>query len=66
MNDLFVCDSCNHVDTLEFAYEGSVIPTGPLQCTQCQSGQWHDLIHYRPYNPQVDLVVNRPSGVGLD
>ena len=66
MNDLFVCDSCNHIDAFEFAYpQPRDIPVGPHQCTQCQTGSWHGLFSYRPYDPTTDLVVNRETGIGL-
>ena len=64
MNDLFVCDTCNTVDSLEFAYPHSS-PSGSYQCTQCQTGTWHNLLTQRAYDPSKDLVVNRPSGIGL-
>ena len=65
MSYLFVCETCNAVDALEFAYP-KANPSGPLQCTLCQTGQWHGLLTYRPYDPSKDLVVNRPTGIGLD
>lgn len=64
MNDLFCCETCNHVDALEFAYPNGA-SAGPMECTKCQTGQWHGLMTYREFNPASDLVANRASGVGL-
>lgn len=64
MNDLFVCDICNTVDALEFAYPHST-PEGQYQCTLCQTGTWHGLLTQRPYDPTKDIVVNRANGIGL-
>ncbi|QVD49115.1 hypothetical protein LUCX_45 [Xanthomonas phage vB_XciM_LucasX] len=65
MNDKFVCDTCGTVDRLEFAYPDGKLPTGEFKCTQCQTGTWHHLTTKRAYDPSKDLVVNRPSGLGL-
>lgn len=66
MLDLFVCNKCDHVDSIAVAYFG-VLPQKPEEqlCTQCATGQWHDQFEHAPYNPATDLVVNRPTGVGL-
>ena len=69
--DMFCCDKCGHVDVTDLAY-----PDGPpeskekdkapeLICTQCQTGQWHNLFNYERYRPGFDQVINRPTGVGL-
>lgn len=69
--DLFACDNCGCVDAVQFAY-----PDGPPQqagksdkvewrCTHCQTGEWHDLFPLERFRPQFDIVVNRPSGLGL-
>lgn len=68
--NLFVCDLCNKVDAVEIAYAGQRIDGlaegSPIwTCTQCQCGKWHDEFERRDYNPDFDLVINRPSGVGL-
>lgn len=64
---LFVCDKCNTVDAVEIAY-----PQGPLAvpkkewlCTCCQGKSWHDLFEKEQYRPEMDIVVNRPNGIGL-
>lgn len=66
MSLLFVCARCNCVDSLELAYFG-VLPQQPEQqvCTKCATGQWHDQFPQEPYNPDTDLVINRPTGIGL-
>lgn len=69
--DLFACDECGCVDALQFAY-----PDGPPKadketgtvkwvCTRCKTGEWHDLFPLETYRPQFDLVVNRPTGIGM-
>lgn len=67
---LFCCDRCKHVDAVEIAYPDA--PPQPVGnrapewvCTQCQEGEWHGLFEYRPYDQETDIVINRPSGVGL-
>lgn len=64
MNDQFACETCDHIDALEFAY-----PDGyngeALQCTQCQTGAWHGLLTRRLFNPAQDIVINRPNGIGM-
>lgn len=66
MCDMFVCDKCDNLDAIEFAYPDGFTPGSPYECTQCQTGQWHGLLTQRQYNPAKDMVVNRPSGVGMD
>ena len=70
MNQLFVCDRCDHVDVTDLAYpEGrKVTPKKPLKwiCTKCQLGEWHDTFPYEPYRPGFDHVINRESGLGLE
>lgn len=66
MNDLFVCNSCGCVDNLEFAYPAiPVMSQDSLKCSQCLTGTWHNHYPKRQYNPETDLVINRPTGLGL-
>lgn len=65
MNDKFVCEQCQNIDVLEFAYPDGLPQGEPLKCTKCQTGQWHGLFSIRPYDPSRDLVINRASPVGL-
>lgn len=65
MNDQFVCETCGHVDALEFAYPTGFTGDTALQCTQCQTGTWHGLLTRRTYEPSQDVVINRPNGLGL-
>ena len=74
--ELFVCNYCNHVDSLHLAFEARRDLTGAsvggtqfidtYQCTKCLTGRWHNRFPYRPYNPEEDLVCNRATGVGLE
>lgn len=69
MSHLYVCDKCGNVDVVEIAYPnlpGSLPLTVPTLCTQCQGKPWHNLFPLRAYDPKQDLVINRPTGVGLD
>ena len=67
--DLFVCDNCHHVDHLTLAYPDLPTVKGArllhYKCTVCQGRPWHEAFPYRPYDPEYDLVVNRPTGIGL-
>jgi len=67
---LFVCDLCNHVDAVEIAYPSdTLLPIPPAKiwrCTKCQIGEWHDFFEYAEFQPSFDIVVNRPSGLGLE
>lgn len=66
---LFVCDKCNHVDEMDVAYPqqplAKGIPIARYLCTKCQKKEWHGLFTYRPYSPNYDVVINRPTGIGL-
>lgn len=68
-NDLFVCDSCDHVDRLSLAYPDHPTLNGVqllrYSCTKCQGKPWHGYFEYQRYSPGYDLVVNRPTGIGL-
>lgn len=69
--DLFVCDTCNHVDAVDLAYNDKPMPQPTenkgvkLECTKCQTGVWHEFFPYELYKDGFDVVVNRPSGFGL-
>lgn len=69
--DLFVCDLCGAVDAVDLAYTDHPHPVHAdashpeWLCSECQSGKWHNLFSKRPYRAEFDMVVNRPSGVGL-
>lgn len=67
---LFVCDKCDHVDADVFAYPQGTIdekgePLKEMQCTECQTGQWHELFEKEKYRPEFDIVINRETGIGL-
>lgn len=66
MLDLFVCNRCDHIDSIGLAYFG-VLPQVPSKqlCTLCATGEWHEQFPRAPYNPDTDLVANRPTGIGL-
>lgn len=70
--DLFVCDICNHVDSMGLSIDVQNMQGGFLnhqqpsyQCTKCLTGTWHDRFEYRVYDPAEDLVCNRATGIGL-
>lgn len=67
MPDLFVCNTCNTVDSIGIAH-GGILPQDPTkqQCTQCAIGEWHGYFSRAPYNSTTDLVANRSTGVGLE
>lgn len=60
MTGFFVCDSCGCVDNAEITD-----PTNQWLCTLCQGKNWHGLFELRVYDPEQDLVINRPDGIGL-
>lgn len=63
---LFVCNLCDCVDHVELAHAGTlpIQPEAQL-CTECQTGVWHDQFPKEPYDPALDNVVNRPTGLSL-
>lgn len=65
MTTLFVCDTCNTVDTTVEAYPSRNFNLANMQCTKCQTGVWHTAFPRLPYKPEKDHVLNRPSGIGL-
>lgn len=58
---LFACDVCETVDTLVLAPQ---TPGTPYKCSACQGG-WHGAFPKVRFDPATDVVINRPSGVGL-
>lgn len=68
--ELFVCDSCGAVDGVDIAYPQGVMVEGKprehWECTECQTGSWHELFDKEQYKPGFDVVVNRPNGLGLE
>ncbi len=63
---LFVCFQCGCVDDVDIAYCGRLPPVPDDQvCTLCKTGEWHGHFPHAPYNPEKDLVSNRPTGIGL-
>lgn len=56
MTKLFVCDSCQAVDSLDLTPQRSA---PPYQCAECLTGNWHHHFPKRPYDPAHDQVVNR-------
>lgn len=61
--ELFTCDRCDTVDSSELIPQQQT--TSPKLCTICLGLPWHNQFPQRAYNPKVDLVNNRPSGIGL-
>jgi hypothetical protein len=66
---LFACDRCNAVDNTELLPILSVsVVAGKRQwlCSCCvPNGVWHNQFPKLVYRPGVDIVCNRPSGIGL-
>ena len=78
MNDLYVCDNCGCVDCLSLNLAApAVTPGAKFLCSECLpvgvaqggfapgTGKWHGRYPKRAYDPTMDLVVNRPTGLGL-
>lgn len=67
--DIFCCDDCGVVDAVDLAYPGGSLQDGKSrthwQCTQCQRRDWHGFFDREKYRPDFDVVVNRPSGIGM-
>jgi len=61
MGGEFVCDKCGCVDLVGLMTNPSV-----FQCSECSTGKWHGQFPKRQYNPEVDIVVNRPNGLGME
>lgn len=72
---LFCCDECNCVDDTDFANPNAVAQKpGVWLCSACRpisidgrivDGEWHNAFPKEEYDPQQDVVCNRPSGLGL-
>lgn len=65
--DLFVCEQCGNVDSVSLAYTKQEKQYGHPRwlCTSCQGKPWHNQFPMSPYDPEVDYVVNKESGIGL-
>lgn len=63
---LFVCHQCGCVDAVELTHPHGFPSSAPEQlCAYCLTGSWHEVFLRVPYEPERDLVCNRPTGVGL-
>lgn len=69
----FVCAQCDSVDAVELAYPSNRCKPFPPNideqlCICCQPDErtWHGLFAQLRYNPEVDFVINRSTGLGLD
>lgn len=63
MSDSFACDKCGCVDMKSMA--GFQQVPNKLYCSLCNSGRWHNHFPRERYNPEVDLVCNRPNNIGM-
>ena len=63
LTGLFACNQCGCVDLVELAN-----PDERWLCSQCNPDiqRWHGQFPKLPYNPRIDLVVNRFNGLGLE
>ena len=59
--DEFVCEVCGCVDLVRLQ-----VTPGVYRCSECVTGHWHGLFPKQPYDPLKHLVVNRPSGLGME
>lgn len=62
---LFACEKCNVVDDSDITSQ----PTpGRWFCACCckPNGYWHNQFPRRIWNPALDVVCNKPSGLGLE
>jgi len=72
---LFCCDECNCVDDTELTHpDAEVVAPGVFLCSACRpvktdhgvvAGEWHNAFPKEEYDPQQDVVCNRPNGLGL-
>lgn len=67
---LFACERCDTVDDTELASISPIaveVSTHRFICSCCLSpiGAWHNQFPKLVYRPGVDIVCNRPSGIGL-
>lgn len=65
---MFACNKCNNVDLVDLVFIDGKLPLNKkLQlCTKCKSGKWHDKFEEKQFDPSKDIVINRPSNLGLD
>lgn len=75
---IFVCEKCNCIDELDLVLSGPRPEPGyKLLCSSCLpvgvaqgglragTGEWHGKFPRQEYDPTQDLVINRPSPLGL-
>lgn len=74
---LFVCESCDSIEELDLVLaEPSVKPGTHLLCSACLpavaknglkagTGRWHGLFPRKTFDPNDDIVVNRPNGLSV-
>lgn len=74
---LFVCEKCSSIEELELVAVGPAVKPGtPLLCSACLpteakdglkagTGQWHGFFPRRQFDPNNDIVVNRPNGLSV-
>lgn len=74
---LFVCESCGSVEELELVLAAPAVKPGTrLLCSACLpeeakdglkagTGQWHGFFPRRQFDPNDDIVVNRPNGLSV-
>lgn len=60
-SDFFVCNECGCVDSIELTQ-----PDSRCLCGHCDPDkQWHGVFPRETYDPEQDVVVNRPDGIGF-
>lgn len=58
---LFVCSQCNCVDHAALAE-----PDHRWLCSKCNPDkEYHGQFELVPYNPERDIVINRPNGLSV-
>jgi hypothetical protein len=60
---IFVCDECGCIDnTALTGYWKRKQHDGKARCSECDPGikKWHGLFDRRPYDPKIDVPINRP------
>lgn len=74
---LFVCESCGSIEELDLVLAEPSVKLGTrLLCSACLpaeasnglkagTGQWHGHFPRRQFDPEIDVVVNRPNGFSV-
>lgn len=72
---LFRCDNCGCVDDTDLAAPNAIdVTPGTFLCSRCrdvvvdgviQPGIWHGQFPQEEYDPEFDIVVNQPNGIGM-